>query len=269
MLKSISLKNQKLKYFDLIKELAITGFKIKYQGSFLGYLWSLMKPLFLFIVLYFVFNYVFKLGRAIPHYPVYLLIGITLWGFFVETTVMCMTSIVSSGDLIRKIYFPRIVLPISVSLTSFITLTLNLVVVFGFIVFNHIAFSWNMLFLPLYLIEFYIFTLGVSLFLSALFVNFRDISPIWEVVSQTLFYATPILYAITLVSNKLLVKVMMLNPLAQIIQGAREALLGSYVLTSYDVLGKYSIFCFLLVALVFFIGYSLFQKMSAKFAEEV
>jgi ABC-2 type transport system permease protein len=117
---------------SLIRELAITGFKLKFKHSVLGYLWSLMRPLFLFIILYFVFTVIFKLGKSIPNYPVYLLIGITLWGFFTEATSVVMSSIVTSGDLIRKIYFPRMVIPIAMSLTSFITLLLNMVVVFCF-----------------------------------------------------------------------------------------------------------------------------------------
>lgn len=263
------IKQNKLKYVGLIRELAVTGFKLKYQGSFLGYLWSLMKPLLLFLVLYFVFNNIFKLGKAIPNYPVYLLLGITLWGFFAETTSICMASIVNSGDLIRKIYFPRIILPIAMSITSFITLVLNLVVVFGFMIYAHIQFSWSLLLLPLYLIEFYIFTLGVSFFLSALFVKFRDMGPIWEVAAQTLFYATPILYAVSLVSNVLIVRIMMLSPLAQIIQGTREAMLGGYVITSGEVLGHYFLVPYLIVFLTFGLGYLLFSAMSTKFAEEV
>lgn len=259
----------KLKYFDLIRELAITGFKLKYNGSFFGYLWSLMKPLFLFIILFFVFNNVFKLGKAIPNYPVYLLIGVTMWGFFAETTSVVMFSIVNNGDLIRKIYFPRIILPVAMSITSFITLILNLVVVFGFMVYTHVPFTLSILKLPLYLIEFYIFTLGVCFFLSAIFVKFRDLGPIWEVVAQTLFYATPIIYSITLVPNQFLMKIMMVSPLAQIIQGARSTLLGVDVVTSSDALGRYGFVPLALAAVVFIVGYLVFQSMSAKFAEEV
>ena len=261
--------SRQLKYYDLIRELAITGFKLKYKGSFFGYLWSLMKPLFLFIILYLVFNNIFKLGKAIPNYPVYLLIGITLWGFFVDTTSMCMASILSNGDLIRKIYFPRIVLPIAMSLTSFITLVFNLVVVFGFMVYTHVPFTLSILKLPLYLVEFYIFTLGVSFFLASLYVRFRDIGPIWEVVAQALFYATPIIYSITLVTNEGLVRLMMMNPLAQIIQGSRNSLLGGAVVTSSQVLESLRYIPFVMVVFVFIVGYLVFQKMAAKFAEEV
>lgn len=270
MVKLVSMEGvaKKHKYTELVKELALTGFKLKYHGSMFGYLWSLMKPLLLFIVLYLVFNNVFKLGRAIPNYPIYLLIGITMWGFFMETTMMCMGVIVGSGDLIRKVYFPRIVLPIATSLTSFITLILNLVIVFGFMLVLKVPVNFDLFALPFILIEYYIFTLGVSLFLSAVFVKFRDIGPIWEVFGQMLFYGTPILYSLTVVPEKL-VKIMMLSPIAQILQGARAAILPTEVITAQNILGQFSFLPLLIVLVVFMLGYFVFQKMTAKFAEEV
>ncbi len=262
------MKINKLKYYDLTRELAITGFKMKYQGSFFGYLWSLMKPLFLFLILYIVFNNVFKLGSTIPYYAVYLLLGITLFQFFVETTSMCMGSIVGNGDLIRKVYFPRIIMPIAISLTSFATLILNLVVVAGFAMFSKVPFTFNIFILPLYLVEFYIFTISVSLFLAAIFVKFRDIGPIWEVIAQGLFYATPILYPTSLVPTRFL-KILMLSPLAQVIQGARSTIISGNITTSWSVLGWYSVIPFILVITILGISYMVFQKMAAKFAEEV
>jgi len=264
----MSIPKTRFKYIELVRELALTGFKLKYHGSFFGYLWSLMKPLFLFLVLFFVFDTVFKLGKAIPNYPLYLLIGITMWGFFVETSSICMTSIVGSGDLIRKVYFPRIVLPIAMSLTSFLTLLVNLMVVFGFMIVLKVSVNFDLIYLPLILIEYYIFTLGVSLFLGSVFVKFRDIGPIWEVVCQALFYGTPIIYSVTLVPPRLL-KIMMLSPLAQILQDGRAAILPTKVVTARDVLGVYSIIPFIFVVLVYIIGYVTFQKMTAKFAEEI
>jgi ABC-2 type transport system permease protein len=264
----MAVATNRYKYLELVRELALTGFKLKYHGSFFGYLWSLMKPLFLFLVLYFVFNYVFKLGKAIPNYPVYLLIGITMWGFFAETTSICMGSIVGSGDLIRKVYFPRIVIPLATSLTSFITLLLNLVVVFGFMAVLKVPVHLDLLYLPLILIEYYIFVLGVSFFLAAIFVKFRDVGPIWEVFCQALFYGTPIIYALNTIPPRL-VKVMMINPLAQIIQASRAAILPTEVTTSGQILGAYSVIPFLIVALTYVLGYFVFKNMTAKFAEEV
>jgi ABC-type polysaccharide/polyol phosphate export permease len=140
-------------YKNLIKTISITDFKLKYEGSILGYLWSLVKPLFLFTVLYFVFTQVFKLGNAIPHYPVYLLLGIVIWTYFLETTISCLLSIVGKRDLIRKVYFPRVVLIISNSLTSLLTFLANLVIVLVFMAFNRIVPTWHVMFIPLLLFE--------------------------------------------------------------------------------------------------------------------
>jgi ABC-2 type transport system permease protein len=198
----------------------------------------------------------------------YLLLGIVLWGFFVETTSVCMSSIVASAGLIRKIYFPRIILPISMTITSLITLTLNLIVVFGFAFFSHSQLNWTIIFLPALLVEYYLFTLGVSFYLSSLFVSFRDIGPIWEVTAQTLFYGTPILYAVTQVPSRFQ-KIIMLNPAAQIIQDARHAIVSSDTATATSILHGWFFLPYLIVIVIFISGYYLFQKMSAKFAEEV
>ncbi|HBG81383.1 TPA: hypothetical protein DDW69_00925 [candidate division CPR2 bacterium] len=256
------------RYLSLISELAITGFKLKYNGSFFGYLWSLANPLMYFLVLYFVFTRVFDLGDSIKNYPLYLLLGVTIWGFFAEATSVCMNSIVSNGDLIRKVYFPRIVLPIASSLSTFINLMLNLVVVFAFALVLHVDLTTKIMFIPLYLIEIYFFTLGVSLFLAALFVKFRDIGPIWGVAMQVLFYATPIIYPITLVPDRYL-KLMMVSPLAQIIQGFRYSLMSNDIGTSSGTLGIFAFLPVFITLAVFLLGYFSFQKMAAKFAENV
>jgi ABC-2 type transport system permease protein len=126
----------------------------------------------------------------------------------------------------------------------------------------------DLLYLPLILIEYYIFVLGVSFFLAAIFVKFRDVGPIWEVFCQALFYGTPIIYALNTIPPRL-VKVMMINPLAQIIQASRAAILPTEVTTSGQILGAYSVIPFLIVALTYVLGYFVFKNMTAKFAEEV
>lgn len=256
------------KTLNLVREIAITGFKLKYNGSIFGYLWSLMNPLFYFLILYVVFAKIFKIGGSVENYPLYLLIGITLWGFFIDTTSSCMTSIVGSGDLIRKVYFPRAILPIASSITSFISLLLNLIVVFGFVYYLNIDINVNVLLLPLILLEFYLLSLGVSFFLASLFVRFRDIGHIWALFVQALFYATPILYPISFIPDKS-IKIVMISPIAQIIQDARSVLLSSNVETSGQILGSYWFIPYMLVIIICLSGYFVFNKMSAKFAEEV
>lgn len=262
------IKNNK-NYLGLIKELALTDFKLKYQGSVLGYLWSLVKPLMLFLVLYFVFTKVFRIGNSIPHYPVYLLLGIVLWGFFSEITVISLTSIVGKGDLIRKVYFPRIVLVIASGITSLITFLLNLVIVFIFMWFTHAEIS---VFSPLFILlvmELFMLSIGIGLILSSLFVRFRDISHIWEIVLQAMFYATPILYPLTLVPSPFN-KIMMMSPVAQIIQDSRYLLVTPQTQTVWMIMSpKFYVIPYILPFIILVFGYVLFEKAAAKFAEEV
>lgn len=207
----------------LLRELVITDFKLRYQGSVLGYLWSLLKPLFLFAVLYVVFVYFLRFGSDVEHFPIYLLLGIVLWSFFTEATSQGMQAIVGRGDLIRKINFPKYIIVVSGTISALINLAFNLLVVFVFLLINQVDINATILLLPLNILELYIFALATAFFLSAAFVKFRDISHIWEVFLQAAFYATPILYPISLVISKSpeAAQVMLLNPVAQIIQDAR------------------------------------------------
>ena len=256
------------RYWSLIKELAITDFKLKYQGSVFGYFWSLMKPLAYFGVLYIVFTKIFKIGGSIPYYPVYLLLGVMMFGFWGEATSGAMLSIASKGDLIRKVYFPRIVLVIASSLASLMTFFLNLFIVFLFALVLGVPLGVKTLLIFLVILEFYFFVLGVSFYLGALFVKYRDVGHIWEVFNQILFYATPIVYPLSLVPLKY-AKIMILSPFAQIMQDMRGFIIGSQnVLTVSDYWAFYFI-PHLLVIFIFVTGYYLFQKMAAKFAEEV
>src|SRR5579884_2876742 len=144
----------------LLSELVRTDFKLRYQGSVLGYAWSLLRPLFLFAILYVVLTRVFSLGKTIPHYPVYLLLGIVIWNFFLEMTVLGTTSIVGRGDLIRKIRIPRWMIVFSVSLSALINLGLNLIVVVAFMAINHVGILNTLPLTVLPLLEVYFLALG-------------------------------------------------------------------------------------------------------------
>jgi ABC-2 type transport system permease protein len=211
----------------LLRELVITDFKLRYQGSVLGYLWSLLKPLFLFAIMYIVFGHFLRVGDAVEYFPVYLLLGIVLWSFFTEVTNQGLASIVSHGELIRKINFPKYIIVIAGSLSALINLGLNLIIIAVFIIISGVKLHFTVLLFPLYIVELYIFSLSLAFFLSASYVKFRDVSHIWEVLLQGAFYATPILYPLTLVvkqAGSTAAQLLMLNPVAQIIQDARYAL---------------------------------------------
>jgi ABC-2 type transport system permease protein len=255
----------------LLSELVRTDFKLRYQGSVLGYAWSLLRPLLIFVILYVVFVKFLKLGEGIPHFPIYLLLGIVIWNFFNEMTVQSLTSIVGRGDLIRKISIPRWIIVASSSIAALINLGLNLVVVAVFMVINQVnVLNTLPLIIPI-LGEVYIFALGLSLFMSALYVKFRDVSYIWEVMLQAGFYLTPILYPLGRITNVTLQKLIMLNPMAQSIQDARYAVVTHESATVYGVFngGWFASIPFIIVALVLVGGISYFRKESKFFAENI
>ena len=143
----------------LLSEMIRTDFKLRYQGSVLGYLWSLLKPLILFAILYIVFTRFLRIGRGIPNWPISLFLGIVLWNFFTEATTSSLKSIVGKGSIIRKISIPRYLIPVSSVASAFINMLLNLIVVFVFVLFaKDTALSWKALIVfPLLLAELMIF----------------------------------------------------------------------------------------------------------------
>lgn len=262
----ISAKNR-----ALLAELVRTDFKLRYQGSVLGYAWSLLRPLMLFLILYIVFVKFLKLGTGVPHYPIYLLLGIVLWTFFSEMTSQSLGSIVGRGDLIRKIRIPRWMIVVSSSISALINLGLNMLIVLVFMVINGVEPMSTVIFFPIILIEIYLFALGVSLFLAAAFVKYRDMSYIWEVCLQALFYLTPILYPLTVITNVTFQKLLLLNPMAQAIQDARNVLVTKETITIAEVYGTPMIRILSLgtVIAVLIFGVLYFKREAKHFAENL
>jgi ABC-2 type transport system permease protein len=257
------------RHLDLIRELAVTEFKLKYQGSVLGYVWSIVKPLLMFAVLYIVFTHVLRVGRSVPHYAQQLLLGIVLWTFFIDSTLGAMSSIVDRGELLRKVYFPRIVIPVSTTISAMITLVLNLVVVLVFIVAARVPLRVSGLLLIPILIELYVLGLGCSLLLAALYVRFRDLKHIWEVLMQAVFYATPIIYPLSVIPIRF-APIVALSPVAQIVQDARQVLISADAVTSAGVLHwPLLLVPYLLPIAVLLTGYRYFKSAAASFAEEI
>lgn len=258
----------------LLRELVVTDFKLRYQGSVLGYLWSLLKPLMLFTILYFVFVRFLKFGAGEEHFVVSLLLGIVLWTFFTEATGQGMAAIVSRGDLIRKINFPKYIIVISGTISALINLILNLLVVFVFIFVNDVDIKWSILLLPLNILELYVFALAIAFALAAVYVKYRDVGHIWDVLMQALFYATPILYPISMVienASLWIAKLLMINPIAQIIQDARYNAISHKTITTQGFIENplfVSIpYIIVLLTIVFAVYY--FRKNQKYFAENV
>jgi len=255
----------------LLKQLVKTDFKLRYQGSVLGYAWSLLRPLFLFIILYIVFGVFLKAKGNIPHYPVYLLLGIVLWNYFAEVTAGGVGSIVGRGDLLRKINFPKYVIILAGSFSAFINLLINFAVIGVFMFFGHVDLSWRALIIIPLVAELFILSIGLAFFLSALYVRFRDTSYIWEVIMQGAFYATPILYPLSLIPHRA-AKVLILNPMAQIIQDGRYVLVTTKTQTISQVYGGDKWVWAIplgMTAVIAILSAAYFRSRSKYFAEEI
>jgi len=259
--------------FVLLRQMVITDFKLRYQGSVLGYVWSLLRPLFLFIILYFVFVKFMRIGADMPHFPVYLLLGIVVWNFFAEITSTCIDSIVKQSDIIRKLNFPKYVIILATAVSALINLLLNSVIIVVFMVLNHVDFSLGILWTPLFVLEIFVFALSVGFILSALFVRLRDINYILAVVMQALFYSTPIIYPLSMVSEKwpVIAKLLLLNPVGQAIQDIRYLAITPQTQTLNGLVHHWYITAipYTIVVVCLIVAILLFKKRSPYFAEEV
>lgn len=256
----------------ILAELTKTDFKLRYQNSVLGYLWAIIRPMLMFGILYIVFAKFLRFGDSIPHYPVYLLTGTVLWNFFTECTSQGMQSLIIRSDLMRKISFPKWIIVVSATTTALINLTINLLVIIIFALCSGVAPSLVWLVVPFLIAELYILSLGIALLLGSINVKFRDVTSIWEVLTQALFYAIPIIYPLTLVMNvsPLYAKIIMLNPIAQIIQDIRYFLITDETILSWQILpGLAKIVPIVIVVAVFVAGALVFKKKSKYFAEEI
>lgn len=256
----------------LLKELTKTDFKIRYQGSVLGYLWALLRPLLMFAILYVVFAKLLKIGNGIPHYPVYLLCGTTMWSFFTECTSQGIQSIVNRGDLLRKISFPKYIVLVSATLTAVINMLINLVVIIIFALINGVTPSWSWLLAIPAILELYCLSLGIAFLLGSINVKYRDITSIWDVLVQALFYAVPIIYPISMVasSSEIAAKIILLNPIAQAIQDIRFNLITNETITTWNYINNPLVIIPILLVIVLLIaGALVFRKKSKFFAEEV
>jgi ABC-2 type transport system permease protein len=257
---------------QLTVTLAFMEFKLRFFGSALGYFWQLMRPLMLFGVLYAVFTQFVRLGGDVDFYPAILLLGIVVFTFFADATGGAVTSVADRENLVRKIEFPRLVVPLSVLLTAYFNLALNLVAVLVFVLASGVEPRVEWLTLPLFLLVLGGFACGLSMLLSALYVRFRDVQPIWEVILQVTFYGSPILYVLEKIPNSDLQHLLvMLNPLATVLVQMRHSLIDSSAPNAWDAAGGA---VYMLVPVAIFIGVIalgawVFNREAPRIAEEL
>jgi ABC-2 type transport system permease protein len=250
--------------------LAVTDFKLRFFGSVLGYLWSLMKPLMLFGVLYFVFTEVVRFGAEVAHYPVYLLTAIVLFTFFSETTGRGVKSLAERENLLRKIRFPRIVIPLSITLHSLFNLGLNLVAVFVFVLASGIEPRWSWLAMIPLLALLVALTAGVTMLVSALYVRYRDMEPIWEVVVQVLFYASPVIYVVATLPDSIERKAMA-SPITAVLTEMRHVLIDPSAPTAAEAIGGEArlLIPLAITVVVFVLGLWVFTREAPRIAENL
>jgi ABC-2 type transport system permease protein len=266
------------RFWSLTFTLARTEFKLRFFGSALGYLWTLVRPLLLFGVLWVFFTKVAHVNSSKNpgerFYGAQLLGSIILFTFFAEATGGAVRSVVDRENLVRKIRFPRLVIPVSVVLLALFNLALNLIVVMIFTVGAGVRPMLSWLELPLIIGALVVLAAGVAMLLSALFVHFRDVQPIWEVIAQILFYASPVIISIETVKAKLsptLMHIYMLNPLAVIFQQFRHAIVTHATPSAGQAIGSWAALLepLAIVIALFVVGFAVFNRAAARIAENL
>ena len=266
------------RFWHLTFNIALTQWKLRFFGSALGYLWQLVRPLLLFAVLYVFFTVVSNvsagLGASGHFYGSQLLGSIVLFTFFAEATGAAVRGVVDSEAIVRKIQFPRMVIPLSVVLLSTFNLGLNLVVVLIFALIEGVRPMLTWFELPLIVLLLAVLTTGVAMLLSALFVYFRDVQPIWEVVTQVVFYASPVIIPIVTIRRHLgatLTHLYMLNPLAVVFQEFRHAFINHATPSAMSLLGSpiEILEPIAIVLAIFGLGFTVFNRMAPHVAEDL
>ena len=224
------------RFWHLTLTLATTDFKLRFYGSVLGYAWTLVRPFAFFGVIWFVFAEIVNAGAGVKNYPAYILMALVLFQYFLGIVTASLTCLVDRQSLLRKIRFPRLVIPLSVTLASLFDLGMTLIAVFVFLIALGVYPDWGWLeLIPLAAIL-TVFATGLGLALSVLFVRFRDMKPIWDVAGQMLFYASPILYVATSVPEQYQ-HMYLMNPLAVVLTQMRHAVIDPAAPTATEAMG--------------------------------
>ena len=252
---------------NLARELAWTQFKLKYTGSVLGYLWSLVKPLILFSIMYTIFVVLFH--QRSHEFPLQLLVGIVVFTFFTDCVGAGMSSIAANGNLIRKAFFPRSILVIASSLTAAMTFLINMTLIVVIATpLGHLSLGLGSIAVVPLVLELYVLALGLSLLLASLFVFYRDLGHIWEIFSQVLFYGSAVVYPATLVPARWR-GLFFVNPLSQIIEDVRHALVTADVPWTATYVGIQIAIPIILTVMLLALGLFVFRRLTPVFAENL
>ena len=259
----IKLFNDLYCYRELLKSNVKKEIRGKYKGSFLGVLWSFVNPLLMTLVYAIIFPLLMR-GSSYDHYTVFLIVGILPWTWFTVSLGQGASIILVNAGIVKKVYFPREILPISVVTSAMINFIISCLVIVLFLIFSGIGFSWYILFLPLIVIVQFLFTLGIVFIVSALDVYIRDLEYIVNFIIQMLFYATPILYSPSMFDNTKFEILMNINPMAVIISSYKDIFYWQNMPHLKGLL-----YVAVLSIILCYIGLLIFKKLSKGFAEEI
>ena len=239
-----------VKYSWLLQVLVERDLKIRYRRSFLGYLWSVLNPLLMMIILTIVFSNMFRFD--IPQYPVYLLAGQLIFDFYSEATSMAMGSILGGAALIKKVYLPKYIFPLSRVISSFTSMLLSMIALFIVIIATDVTFSITIILLPFILVQVLVFCIGMGLLLSVLVVFFRDVQYLYSIFLTAFNYLTPIFYPESLLPEWLR-ELLVFNPLYNYIKFFRKiTIYGQWPTMTELLICLAFTFCMLVIGLYVF-----------------
>ncbi|RLT40980.1 MAG: ABC transporter permease [Chloroflexi bacterium] len=261
-----------LRYRDLLYYMVVRDLKARYKSSVLGFVWSLLNPLLMMLVFTVIFTLIMP-NNQVRSYPIFLLCGLLPWNYFTAGVLSSVSSVIGNGNLVKKVYFPREILPISSVLAQLVNFLLSLLVIFALIIVFGVPFSPHLWLLPIVILMQTCFISGIALLLSAVNVYYRDTAIILDVVLMAWFFLTPVFYPIDILPKSYEIfglvldihRLMnILNPMASIVNTYRDLLyLGTYTV------GDFFLRTAITSAAVMLIGYWVFNKLSGNFGEEI
>ena len=254
--------NEFWKYREFLYTNVKKDIRGKYKASFLGLLWSFINPLLQVLVYAIVFPYIMRVQT--PHYLVFLICGIIPWTWFVNSLMGGTTSITNNANLIKKVYFPREILPISTVTSGVVNFAISCIIIVIFALIDGIGLSWHIVFLPIIMLLQYMVSLGIVFITSAINVYIKDVEYMVTFLMNLLFYATPILYSADMFKDSKFSIIFKINPMAYIVESYRN------IFYAHEIPGLKTLGILLAFSIVFVvIGYNVFKYLEKRFAEEI
>ena len=250
-------------YREMLKNNIRKELRARYKGSVLGFFWTFLNPLLMLIVYSIVFSTVMKVSIPNYSYTLFLFVGLVPWTFLSASVQQSTTIITANSNLIKKVYFPRIILPLTITLTNLVNMLLTFIIVFIALIFFKSSFSVWYIYLPVIIIIETIFVLGIILFLSSITVYFRDLEHIVSIVLMAWMYLTPVIYPIEYIPSSVF-NIFKMNPMFVIIESYRDILMFNRQPETFG------LFYVLMLSILFLAaGYFVFDKLQRRFAEEI